>query len=210
MRYLLGALFACLLAWLSLGAGAQEKPAAAVHPKTAIFAGGCFWCMQPSFDRAAGVIKTEAGYSGGHVVKPTYEQVSRGDTGHMEVIAVTYDPAKITYQQLLDIYWTTIDPIDAEGQFCDRGSQYASAIFYADEAEHKMALESKMLLEADDERFGGKPVVTKILPAAPFYPAEEYHQSYYKKNSLRYQFYRSRCGRDERLEKVWGDKAAKH
>lgn len=188
---------------------AKEKPAVAAT-KTAIFAGGCFWCMQPSFDNAEGVTLTRVGFSGGTTPDPTYEEVSQGGTGHMEVIAVTYDPAKISYAQLLDIFWRTVDPTDDGGQFCDRGSQYTSAVFYNDEAEKKAAEESKMLIEADDERLQGKPVVTKILPAAPFYAADESHQTYYKKNPIRYKFYRSRCGRDERLKEVWGEGAGTH
>jgi peptide-methionine (S)-S-oxide reductase len=188
---------------------AQDKPAA--NPtKTAVFAGGCFWCMQAPFDRVIGVVETKAGFTGGRTQNPTYEEVSAGQTGHREAVEVTYDPTKVTYAQLLDVYWKQIDPTDGGGQFCDRGEQYTSAIFYNDDAEKKIAEESKMLLEADDERFEGKTVVTSIIKASTFYPAEDYHQSYYKKNPIRYKFYRGRCGRDDRLEKVWGIQAPTH
>lgn len=185
-------------------------PATAAEKKIAIFAGGCFWCMQPAFDKADGVISTVVGYTGGTKINPTYEDVSRGDTGHREAIAVRYDPEKISYEQLLNIFWHVIDPVDDSGQFCDKGQQYTSAIFYTDDGERQLAEESKMLLEADDERIQGKPITVAILKAGPFYPAETYHQSYYKKNPLRYRVYRSRCGRDQRLNDVWGDQAAGH
>lgn len=201
-------IFGLVLGFLILvgmaGAMAQEKPE---NPyKTAIFAGGCFWCMQAPFERIDGVIETKSGFTGGTVANPTYEQVSAGGTGHREAIAIIYDPTKTDFKELLDVYWTQVDPTDAGGQFCDRGEQYTSAIFYQDETERKIAEESKMLLEADDERFAGKPVVTPIIKAAPFYMAEDYHQGYYKKNPIRYKFYRGRCGRDARLQEVWGEK----
>lgn len=175
--------------------------------KTAVFAGGCFWCMQAPFERLDGVIETKSGYTGGNVKNPTYDQVSAGGTGHREAIAVIYDPAKVGFSQLLEVYWQQVDPTDAGGQFCDRGEQYTSAVYYNDDAEKKIAEESKMLLEADNIRFGGKPIVTPILPASAFYPAEDYHQGYYKKNPIRYKFYRGRCGRDERLNELWGKAA---
>lgn len=187
------------------GAWAQNKMEKTY--KTAVFAGGCFWCMQAPFERMDGVIETKSGYTGGMIANPTYEEVSAGGTGHREAIAVIYDPAKTTFKELLDVYWLQVDPTDAGGQFCDRGEQYTTAIFYNDDDEKRIAEESKMLLEADDERFQGKPVVTPILKAAPFYAAEDYHQGYYKKNPIRYKFYRGRCGRDDRLHEVWGEKA---
>ena len=163
---------------------------------TAIFSGGCFWCMQPPFDslKSRGVIKTTVGYTGGTKENPTYEETSAGGTGHRESIEVVYDAKKISYQDLLKVFWENIDPFDQYGQFCDKGEQYTSAIFYTSEEQKK---------EAEASRPKGK-VVTLILPAKKFYPAEEYHQSYYTKNPIRYKFYRFNCGRDKRLKEVWG------
>ncbi|WP_237055157.1 peptide-methionine (S)-S-oxide reductase MsrA [Microbulbifer sediminum] len=167
--------------------------------RTAVFAGGCFWCMEPPYDKLEGVLETTSGYSGGKVENPTYEQVSSGRTGHAEVVQVKYDASKVSYPQLLAVFWRNVDPFDAGGQFCDRGNQYRSAIFYANEREKRQAEESKQALE---EKLGKK-IVTEIVPAATFYPAEEYHQNYYQRNPVRYKFYRYRCGRDQRLEEVW-------
>ncbi len=167
----------------------------------AIFAGGCFWCMQPPFDKTPGVIKTIVGYTGGTIANPTYKQVSSGDTGHVEAIEVYYDPKEISYKRLLEIFWHNIDPTDADGQFCDRGSPYLSRIFYLDEQQKHLALGSKeVFLKA--KRF--PKIATQVLPATTFYPAEEYHQKYYQKNPLRYKFYRYRCGRDDKLKRLWG------
>lgn len=170
----------------------------------AIFAGGCFWCMVHPFEELAGVVKVVSGYTGGSKENPTYEEVSSGTTGHVESVEITYEPSRVTYLQLLDVFWKQIDPTDPEGQFCDRGRQYRAAIFYANEEQKNLALNSKQEL-IKSRRFK-KPVVTDILPASRFYPAEEYHQWYYKKNPLKYKFYRFSCGRGQFLKKMWGDK----
>jgi peptide-methionine (S)-S-oxide reductase len=166
----------------------------------AVFAGGCFWCMEGPFDALDGVISTTSGYTGGRVPDPSYEQVSEGTTGHVEAVRVVYDPRRVDYTKLLDVFWHNVDPLDAGGQFCDRGSQYRSVIFVGDEAKKKLAEESRQKLT---ERFG-RSIVTDIQSAGPFYAAEEYHQDYSRKNPFRYRFYRGRCGRDARLEAVWG------
>lgn len=166
----------------------------------ATFAGGCFWCMEPPFDKLEGVISTISGYTGGTKKNPTYEEVSAGTTGHAEAVEVTYDPKKITYAKLLDVFWHNVDPLTANRQFCDGGNQYRTAIFYHDENQKRLAEESKKAL---GKRFK-EPIVTEIVPAKEFYPAEEYHQNYYIKNPLRYKFYRYNCGRDKRLEELWG------
>ncbi|MGZ3808684.1 MAG: peptide-methionine (S)-S-oxide reductase MsrA [Bacteriovorax sp.] len=162
---------------------------------TAIFAGGCFWCMQPPFDalKSSGVLSTRVGYTGGTTENPTYKETSEGKSGHREAIEIVYDSQKISYKKLLEVFWKNIDPFDPQGQFCDKGIQYSSAIFYTTEEQRK---------EAEASRPKGK-VETLILPAKKFYPAEEYHQSYYTKNPIRYKFYRFNCGRDKRLKEVW-------
>jgi peptide-methionine (S)-S-oxide reductase len=166
----------------------------------ATFAGGCFWCMEHPFDVIQGVISTTSGYTGGHVKNPTYEQVSSGTTGHYETEQVRYDPSKVSYEKLLDVYWHNIDPFDAGGQFCDHGSQYRSVIFYHNKHQEELARKSK---EALQKKAGpGHKIVTQILPAKTFYPAEEYHQNFYEKNPVRYKFYRYACGRDKRLKEV--------
>jgi len=170
----------------------------------ATFAGGCFWCMEPPFDKLDGVISTTSGYTGGHKENPTYEQVSSGTTGHAEAIQVIYDPDKITYDQLLEVFWRNVDPTDGEGQFCDRGSQYRTAIFYHDDEQKRVAERSR---QAVIESTGFKEIATEITAASAFYPAEEYHQDYYKKNPVRYKFYRYGCGRDKRLKELWGESA---
>jgi peptide methionine sulfoxide reductase msrA/msrB len=170
----------------------------------ATFAGGCFWCMTPPFERLDGVKDVTAGYTGGYKEKPTYEEVSSGRTGHMEAVQVTYDPSKITYEKLLEVFWRQIDPTDAGGQFVDRGSQYRTAIFYHT-AEQKAAAEKSTAALQRSGRFK-KPVVTAILPAGRFYPAEEYHQDYERKNPVRYEFYRSNSGRDQFLAQAWSRK----
>ncbi|AMS28312.1 MAG TPA: peptide-methionine (S)-S-oxide reductase [Hyphomonadaceae bacterium] len=167
---------------------------------TAIFAGGCFWCMEKPFDEIPGVVATTSGYTGGTLANPTYEQVGRGGTGHFEAVKVTYDATKVSYQKLLDTYWLQVDPFDAFGQFCDKGETYLPAIFYANDAEKKAAEAAREVLYA---RFK-KPIVVQILPAKAFYDAEGYHQDYYQKNPLRYAYYRNGCGRDARLRAVWG------
>jgi peptide methionine sulfoxide reductase msrA/msrB len=170
--------------------------------ETAIFAGGCFWCMTPPFEKLPGVVKVISGYTGGHTKNPTYEDYAEG--GHIEAVEVLYDPSKITYSQLLDVFWRQIDPTDGGGQFVDRGPQYRSAIFYLDDKQKELAEKSREDLSRSG-RFK-KPIVTEILKASVFYPAEGYHQDYYKKNPIRYEFYRYRSGRDQFLEKVWGKK----
>ena len=165
----------------------------------AIFAGGCFWCMQPPFDKTEGVIKTTVGYTGGKLKNPTYEQVSHEETGHYEAIEVIYDPKKISYDKIVDIFWKNVDPLDDKGQFCDKGNSYLSAIFYLDDVQKNFAQTS---LKKVKERFKSD-IATKVLPAATFWPAEEYHQSYYKKNPIRYAYYRRACGRDSRLKELW-------
>jgi peptide-methionine (S)-S-oxide reductase len=175
---------------------------------TALFAGGCFWCEETAFEGLPGVISVTSGYTGGQTKNPTYEQVSSGGTGHAESVEVVYDPAKTSYEKLLDVFWHNVDPTQANGQFCDHGTQYRSAIFYKDEAQRKAAEESKRRVE-EQARFKGK-IVTQIVPASTFYPAEEYHQDFYKKNPVRYQSYRQGCGRDARLKELWGDAAGGH
>jgi peptide-methionine (S)-S-oxide reductase len=181
-------------------ANGQEAGAAL---EKATFAGGCFWCMEPPYDGLEGVASVTSGYTGGGKKNPTYEEVSAGTTGHAEAVQVVYDPKKITYAKLLDIFWRNIDPLAKDRQFCDTGSQYRSAIFYHNEEQKRLAEASKKTLE-QSRRFKD-PIYTEIMPASEFYPAEEYHQKYYKKNPLRYKFYRFNCGRDERLKELWGD-----
>ncbi|MEO7013348.1 MAG: peptide-methionine (S)-S-oxide reductase MsrA [Dokdonella sp.] len=185
---------------------ATPTPSAAKETTdVAIFAGGCFWCMEPPFDKLAGVISTTSGYTGGTQANPTYEQVSAGGTGHAESIKVVFDPAKVSYKQLLDVYWHNVDPFAINQQFCDHGDQYRTAIFTTGPEQMRLAEESKRELEASG-RFD-KPVVTQIVTASTFYPAEDYHQDYYQKNPVRYKFYRYNCGRDARLEQIWGGSA---
>ncbi len=170
--------------------------------QTAVFAGGCFWCTESDFDKVKGVVTTTSGYIGGSVKNPTYEQVSAGGTGHAEAVEVKFDPKKITYANLLKVYWLSIDPLTENRQFCDGGSQYRSAIFYIGESQKKQALAYKKSLE--DSKFFKQPIVTEITAASQFYPAEDYHQDYHNKNPVRYNYYRSSCGRDARLKQVWG------
>ena len=174
------------------------------HTELAIFAGGCFWCMEPPFEKLPGVLSVTSGYTGGQKLNPTYQEVSAGGTGHTEAIKIVFDPAQTSYPQLLEILWMNIDPTDRNGQFVDRGNQYGSAIFYLKEDQRLLAEASKQALERSG-RFD-KPIVTEIVPASTFYPAEDYHQDYYKKNPLRYKFYRYNSGRDRFLDQEWGDK----
>ncbi|HVT15150.1 MAG TPA: peptide-methionine (S)-S-oxide reductase MsrA [Thermoanaerobaculia bacterium] len=183
-------------------AAGTPRPSAAGGQAKATFAGGCFWCMQPPFDKLPGVVSTTVGYTGGHKDNPTYEEVSAGGTGHKESIEVVYDPAKVSYQKLLDVFWHNIDPTDASGQFCDHGDQYRSVIFYHDDAQKRLAEQSRQALESSHALKA--PIVTETVPASRFYPAEDYHQKYYQKSSLRYHFYRAGCGRDRRLDQLWG------
>jgi peptide-methionine (S)-S-oxide reductase len=167
----------------------------------ATFAGGCFWCMEKPFDGLPGVVSTTAGYTGGTLANPSYRQVSSGITGHAESVRVEYDPQQVSYETLLDVFWHNVDPLDAGGQFCDRGSQYRSSIFFHDEQQRQLAEQSKQALE----KSGLQPITTQIVAAGPFYPAEDYHQNYYQTHTARYRFYRFACGRDQRLSAVWGD-----
>jgi peptide-methionine (S)-S-oxide reductase len=196
---------------LALAAGLAGGPVVrGADLAKATFAGGCFWCMEKPFEDLPGVVSVTSGYSGGQVKKPTYEQVSMGVTGHAESVQVVYDPAKVTYAQLLDVFWHNIDPVSAGGQFCDRGSQYRSAIFYADEEQRREAEETKKQIEAELQPKQKKPVVTEIVAFTSFWPAEDYHQDFYKKNPFRYNQYRFGCGRDRRLKELWGAKAGGH
>ena len=196
-----------VLAGLMLGTALVAKAAEPVAKlktatATAVFAGGCFWCMEPPYDKLPGVVATTSGYTGGQKVNPTYEQVSAGDTGHIEAVQITYDPKQVSYEKLLEVFWHNVDPLDKGGQFCDRGSTYTTAIFYQNEEQKTLAEQSKAAIEKQL----GKSVVTAIRPATTFYSAEEYHQDYYQKNPLRYKYYRYSCGRDQRLEQLWGKK----
>lgn len=186
-----------LAGWTTLVAA---EPASEQRLAKAVFAGGCFWCMEPPFDALPGVTATVSGYTGGTRTNPTYQEVSTGNTGHIEAVEVTYDPAKVSYQQLLETYWRNVDPLDAGGQFCDRGEPYRTAVFYHDAEQKRLADISKTRIE---QRLG-RAVVTPVRPATTFYPAEDYHQDYYQRNPLRYKYYRYRCGRDARLEQLWG------
>lgn len=172
---------------------------------TAIFAGGCFWCMEPPFDELEGVISTTSGYIGGRLPDPTYEDVSAGRTGHAEAVKIVYDPEVVSYETLLEVFWRNVDPLTENRQFCDAGSQYRTAIFYVNDNQQALAEASKRSLEQSG-RFD-RPIVTEIAAAGTFYDAEEYHQDYYEKNPLRYKFYRFQCGRDQRLEELWGEEA---
>jgi len=200
-RFLIGFVLWLSAAVLSLAMSAGERA-------TAIFAGGCFWCEETAFEGLDGVLSVTSGYTGGQTKNPTYEQVSAGWTGHAESVEVLYDPAKISYERLLEIFWHNVDPLQRDGQFCDHGTQYRSAIFYRDESQRKAAEDSKRKLE-EQPRFNGK-IATQIVPASIFYPAEEYHQQFYKKSPLRYQTYRLGCGRDARLRELWGEAAGGH
>lgn len=173
---------------------------------TATFAGGCFWCMEPPYDQLPGVVSTTSGYTGGTVENPTYAQVSAGGTGHVEAMQVRYDPDQVSYETLLETFWHNIDPLDNQGQFCDKGNQYRSAVFYENSAQQSLAEASKQDIAG---RFD-QPVVTDILPADDFYPAEDYHQDYYKTRPVRYKVYRFGCGRDQRLSEIWGADAPDH
>lgn len=192
---------------------AQTPAAKPLTPPTtsssakATFAGGCFWCVESDFDKVPGVISTTSGYIGGKTINPSYEQVSSHTTGHAEAVEIVYDPSKVTYEKLLEHYWHSIDPTTKDQQFCDRGSPYRTAIFAHNEAQLKSALASKTALEKSKPF--KEPIVTEIVLAGSFYPAEEYHQDYYKKNPVRYKFYRTSCRRDARLQEIWGDLAGR-
>jgi peptide-methionine (S)-S-oxide reductase len=199
-----------LAAAMALAAGAvvaeQDSTATTQNGQAlATFAGGCFWCMEPPYDKLDGVSATISGYIGGSTADPTYQEVSAGGTGHAEAVQVTYDPAKVSYEELLEVFWRNVDPLDAGGQFCDRGDQYRTGIFVHDDEQRRLAAASKQALE-ESGRFE-QPIVTGIETAGAFYPAEDYHQDYYEKNPLRYNFYRWNCGRDARLAQLWGEQA---
>ena len=191
------AIIASLLCLAIVGAADAQELAKAT------FAGGCFWCMEPPFDALDGVVSTTSGYTGGHTANPTYEQVSAGKTGHAEAVEIVYDPRKVTYTRLLEVFWRNIDPLTANAQFCDTGNQYRAVIFVHDATQRRLAEASK---DAVAQRLQ-KAIVTEITAASQFWPAEEYHQDYYKKNPIRYKFYRTSCGRDRRLEAIWGPDA---
>jgi peptide-methionine (S)-S-oxide reductase len=195
-----------LLLLASAGPALASPPA--VAKESAIFAGGCFWCEETAFEGLPGVISVTSGFDGGQVKNPTYEQVSAGGTGHAESVEVVFDPSRTSYEKLLEVFWHNVDLFDAGGQFCDRGSQYRSAIFYQGEAQKAAAEASKAKLE-EQPQFKGK-IATQIVPAGPFYRAEEYHQDFYKKNPIRYNEYRLGCGRDARLKQIWGAAAGGH
>lgn len=191
------ALFIALLSMSSVLAADTTKPA------TAIFAGGCFWCTESDFEKLPGIIGAESGYTAGRVASPSYEMVSSGGTGHTEAVRVTYDPGKVSYSQLVEHFWRTIDPTAKDQQFCDHGTQYRSGIYWSNDSEKKIAEASREALLKSGKV---KQVHTEIIAATTFYPAEEYHQDYYKKNPLRYAYYRKGCRRDARLEEIWGAK----
>lgn len=204
--------FSRVLATMSLALVAQfaaaqsSAPATAAHSK-AIFAGGCFWCVESDFDKVPGVVSTTSGYIGGTVANPTYQQVSSKTTGHAEAVEIVFDPAKVTYRALVDHYWRTIDPTVKDQQFCDHGSPYRTAIFALDQDQLKAAQAS--LADVQKTKPFPQPIVTEILLATKFYPAEDYHQDYYLKNPVRYKYYRTSCGRDARLAQLWGAQAGK-
>ena len=193
-RLLLSLAFAVAAVGLAAAQRVQSGPAVAT------FAGGCFWCTEADFDKVPGVISTTSGYTGGTVANPSYEQVSSGGTGHAEAVEVAYDPSKVSYEKLLVYFWHHIDPLVKDAQFCDRGEQYRSAIFVRNDEERKFAEASKKQVEAELKQ----PIYTQIVAAGPFYKAEDYHQDFYRKNPTKYKFYRWNCGRDQRLEQVWG------
>ncbi len=197
-------LFAAVVV-VALGARPTVVKAADSESNVAIFAGGCFWCVESDFDKVPGVLETTSGYAGGHTDNPTYKQVSYDDTGHFEAVKIVFDPKVVTYDQLLHTFWRTVDPTDAGGQFCDRGTSYLTAIFASNDDQKKKAENSKKSI--DDSKLLKKPIVTEIRDKVKFYPAEDYHQDYHNKNPLRYSFYRRSCGRDARVKSLWGDEA---
>jgi peptide-methionine (S)-S-oxide reductase len=200
--WLVSLLSGAALCGTAMAADSAVRPADAA---TAVFAGGCFWCIEADFEKLPGVYDAESGYAGGTHKNPTYEQVSAGGTGHTEVVRVYYDPKKVSYQKLVDYFWRHIDPTVKDRQFCDGGNQYRSAILYQNDAEKTVAEASKAALEKSG-RFAK--IFTEIIPVGTFYSAEEYHQDYYKKNPIRYKYYRTACGRDARVKEVWGKDAS--
>ncbi len=188
--------------WFGLAAAVLSSPAGAEAPERAIFAAGCFWCVESDFDKVSGVLKTTSGYIGGATANPSYQQVSAGQTGHTEAVEVLFDPSEVDYSRLLDVFWRNVDPTASDHQFCDYGSQYRPGIFYVSPEQQRLAEQSRDALKQN------KPfkedLVVEITTASTFYPAEEYHQDYYQKNPIRYKYYRFNCGRDARLEQLWG------
>ncbi|WP_084396361.1 peptide-methionine (S)-S-oxide reductase MsrA [Henriciella aquimarina] len=186
----------------------DDAPSEAARLETVILAGGCFWCVEADFDKVEGVVSTISGYSGGDVDNPTYKQVTGGSTGHYEAVKISYDPARVSYEELVHHFFRTIDPTDPMGQFCDKGSSYRTAVF-VDSAEERDIVETEISDIEDSGVLPGR-VVTKVLDETQFWPAEDYHQNYYRTNPVKYRFYRRGCGRDEKLEKLWGDQSAGH
>lgn len=203
-----GIILAAFFIFAAIPADCAEKSKALPGKlEKAIFAGGCFWCMEKPFDDLPGVISVTSGYTGGHKKNPTYEEVSAGGTGHTEAVQVIYDPDRIKYEKLLSVFWHNIDPTVKDRQFCDTGNQYRSGIFYNNEEQRRLAQQSKEALEKS--KTFREPIVTEITKAGEFFPAEEYHQKYYKKNPIRYKYYRTSCGRDRRLKELWGADAGR-
>lgn len=204
MLAVLGLLWDALPFYATAEPGGDAPGPTADEAAIATFAGGCFWCMEGPFDELNGVFSTTSGYTGGTTVDPTYAEVSGGGTGHVEAVQVAYDPAQVSYETLLEVFWRNVDPVDDRGQFCDQGSQYRAKIFAHDPAQRTLAEQSKAAL-SQRPQFQNTPIVTAIESAQPFYPAEDYHQDYYLKHPLRYNYYRTACGRDRRLAEVWGE-----
>jgi peptide-methionine (S)-S-oxide reductase len=202
MRLLIAGAALVAGAWLATDVALGQTKAPPPGMAVATFAGGCFWCMEPPFDKLPGVISTTAGYTGGKTSSPTYEEVSSGATGHAEAVQIVYDPTKISYEKLLDVFWHNIDPTVKDRQFCDIGTQYRTAVFVHDDKQRQLAEASKAALEKSKPF--KDPIVTPIVAASEFWPAEEYHQDYYIKNPVRYNYYRTGCGRDRRLAQLWG------
>ncbi|MGZ8152230.1 MAG: peptide-methionine (S)-S-oxide reductase MsrA [Methylovulum sp.] len=192
-----------MLTCCSLTSANAAENVTTAHLAKATFSGGCFWCMEQPFDLLPGVIETTPGYTGGDTANPTYETVSSGATGHVEAVQIVYNPAKISYEKLLEVFWRNIDPTKGNGQFCDEGSQYRANIFYHDEDQKRLAEQSKTFIEKN-KHFSGS-IKTQIIMATEFFPAEKYHQDYYRKNPWVYKFYRFTCGRDSRLKQLWGN-----
>lgn len=209
-RVVTGVVSAVLFLMIAAGFWIQAEETTGLKPSitgaaVATFAGGCFWCMEPPYDKLEGVIATTSGYTGGHKNEPTYREVSSGSTGHTEAIQVLYDPDKVSYETLLEVFWKNVDPTTPDRQFCDRGNQYRTGIFYHNDDQKRLAEASRLAVER--KKTFAAPVVTEITAAGAFYAAEDRHQDYYKKNPLRYKFYRLNCGRDKRLQELWGEGA---
>ena len=207
-RLLAATLLIAASGWSFAQTPAPAAPTATAGSAKAVFAGGCFWCVESDFDKVAGVLSTTSGYTGGNVPNPTYEQVSGKHTGHAEAVEIVFDPKKVSYEQLVEHFWRTIDPTTKDRQFCDAGSPYRTVIFAQDAAQLKAAQASKAALEK--AKPFKEPIVTEVVMGGPFYPAEEYHQDYYKKNPVRYNYYRLSCGRDARIKELWGSLAPSH